>query len=93
MTRPLPPPLPPAERTVGQLIAEAIRLYGQRFWRALPLGLPLAAVDQIGLGQDSDIRVAVFALGAPALAAAYAPGSRCSRPHTWRSSGSSCRSP
>src|SRR5215210_5366240 len=39
MPKPLPPPLPPAERTVGQLVAEAIRLYGQRFWRALALGV------------------------------------------------------
>ena len=38
----LPPPLPPGERTVMQLVAETIRLYGDNFWRALPLGLPLA---------------------------------------------------
>jgi hypothetical protein len=44
-TSPLPPPLPPAERTVGQLVAETIRVYGAHFWSALPLGLPLAVVD------------------------------------------------
>lgn len=35
----LPPPLPPETRTVGQLIAEAIRLYGRRFWPSLALGI------------------------------------------------------
>ncbi len=45
----LPPPLPPHERTIGQLIAETIRLYGHRFWPALPLGLPLALVDQFAV--------------------------------------------
>ena len=34
-----PAALPPAQRTVGQLIAESIRLYGARFWTVLPLGL------------------------------------------------------
>ena len=27
-TGPLPPPLPPATRTVGQLVAEIVKLYG-----------------------------------------------------------------
>ena len=42
----LPPPLPPEDRTVGQLVAETIRLYGRRFWASLPLGLPLAVTGQ-----------------------------------------------
>jgi hypothetical protein len=37
--RSLPPPAPPEERTAGQLVGEALRLYGRRFWRALPLGI------------------------------------------------------
>src|SRR6478672_4175842 len=36
---PLPPPLPPETRTVGQLVAEALKLYGARFWPALALGI------------------------------------------------------
>ena len=39
----LPPPLPPAERTVGQLVAEAVNLYRRRFWPSLALGLGPAA--------------------------------------------------
>jgi hypothetical protein len=44
---PTPPPLPPESRTAGQVVAEAIRLYGRRFWRALPLGLSLATLNQL----------------------------------------------
>ena len=29
---PLPPPLPPETRTVGQLVAETLKLYGRHFW-------------------------------------------------------------
>jgi hypothetical protein len=35
---------PPEGRTVGQLVADAIRLYGRRFWRSLALGVPPAIV-------------------------------------------------
>jgi hypothetical protein len=45
---PLPPPLPPETRTVGQLVAETINLYRRRFWQSLALG-PAAAVTAIGL--------------------------------------------
>ena len=40
----LPPPLPPETRTVGQLVAESVRLYGARFWPSLALGFGPAAV-------------------------------------------------
>jgi hypothetical protein len=40
---PLPPPLPPETRTVGQLVAETINLYRHRFWPSLSLGLAPAA--------------------------------------------------
>jgi hypothetical protein len=52
--RQLPPPLPPETRTVGQLVAEAVRFYGSRFWASLALGVPpailavaLAPLDRI----------------------------------------------
>jgi hypothetical protein len=48
----LPPPLPPETRTVGQLVAESVRLYGARFWVSLALGFGPAAVglmrDELG---------------------------------------------
>ena len=41
---PRPAALPPRERTVGQLVAESIRLYGDRFVRALAIGIAPAAL-------------------------------------------------
>jgi hypothetical protein len=46
--RPLPPPLPPERRTIGQLVAEAIHLYERNFWRALALGVGPAATVAAG---------------------------------------------
>ncbi|MFN2467318.1 MAG: hypothetical protein ABR521_04195 [Gaiellaceae bacterium] len=37
--QPLPPPLPPERRTVGQLVAETLRFYGSHFWASLLLGV------------------------------------------------------
>jgi hypothetical protein len=45
--RPLPPPLPPEQRTVGQLVGEAIRAYGHNFWKALAIGIPVAVVNAL----------------------------------------------
>src|SRR6266545_887125 len=75
MPRPLPQPLPPEARTVGQVVAEAIRLYGRRFWPALALGLPLLVFDQLALGHSAGGRAAVFAAAAPCFATAYAAAS------------------
>ena len=59
-TRELPAPLPPEKRTVGQLVAETIRLYGDRFWRALPLGVPLAIADQLSVRQTAGVQMLVY---------------------------------
>jgi hypothetical protein len=40
------PRLPPESRTVGQLVAESIRLYGNRFFPSLALGLSVAVLNQ-----------------------------------------------
>jgi hypothetical protein len=45
--QPALPPLPPETRTVGQLVAETIRLYGSRFWRSLALGIAPAAAGVV----------------------------------------------
>jgi hypothetical protein len=71
-TRELPRPLPPGERTIGQLVAETIRLYGARFWYALPLGIPFAVIDELAIGRSAAERSVVLAVAAPFLAAAYA---------------------
>jgi hypothetical protein len=86
MSKPLPPPLPPESRTVGQVIAESIRLYGHRFWPALALGLPVTILDQVQLGQDAQGRALLYVLAAPLLAGAYAAASALIAPRTDRRS-------
>jgi hypothetical protein len=68
----LPPPLPPEKRTVGQLVAEALRLYGRHFWAALVLGVPLAASDLVAFDRSVAVRIAVLLAFAPVFTAAYA---------------------
>ena len=68
----LPAPLPPDQRTVGQLVAESIRAYGAHFWRALPLGLPLLAADQASVGRHmGGAQLLIFWGTTPLFAAAY----------------------
>jgi hypothetical protein len=66
------PALPPAERTVGQLVAETIRLYGDRFWPSLSVGI-LPAVLTVAFAFAP--RVAQLALsptvGAALLSVSY----------------------
>ena len=68
----LPPPLPPERRTVGQLIAESIRLYGQNFLRALPLGIVVGVVNELTAGADRPSVAATLLVTAPVFAASYA---------------------
>ena len=58
---PLPPPLPPETRTVGQLVAETINLYRRRFWASLALGLGPAAAA-VGLAAIPGWWALAFAL-------------------------------
>jgi hypothetical protein len=67
----LPAALPPGERTVGQLIAEAIRAYGHGFWRLLPLGVPLAVADQLCVKQPIGVQMLVYWAVLPLFVAAY----------------------
>jgi len=72
---PLPPPLPHETRPIGQVIAEAIRLYGQRFWPALALGIG-PAVTLVGVVFIPGWWDLAFALivGAPLMTASYIGG-------------------
>jgi hypothetical protein len=67
----LPPPLPPGERTVIQLVAETIRLYGDNFWRALATGLPLAVAYELMIGHTIDVQIAILCALAPVFSAAF----------------------
>jgi hypothetical protein len=70
-TRELPPPLPPEQRTIGQLVAEAIRLYGATFLRALPLGGIVAVANLLAVGQPRGVATVVLAAAAPVFTLGY----------------------
>ncbi len=63
--------LSPADRTVGQLVAETIRLFGGRFWPSLALGLVVATFDQLALGQDGRAQATLLVLASPFFTLAY----------------------
>jgi hypothetical protein len=67
----LPPPLPPETRTVGQLVAETLKLYGDNFWSSLLLGLSLLVINQVSAGRDTVLQAMILAAGAPLMAASF----------------------
>jgi hypothetical protein len=73
--KPLPPPLPPETRTVGQLVAETIKVYGDNLWASLALGISLTVISQITAGRETLVQVLVLAACAPLMAASYTGGS------------------
>jgi hypothetical protein len=68
---PRPAALPPGQRTVGQLIAESIRLYGARFWATLPLGLPFVGLDVASFHHSVGVQTLLLWAFGPLLTAAY----------------------
>src|SRR5215813_974117 len=69
----LPPPLPPETRTVGQLVAESIRLFGARFWSSLALGIGPGLLGIAAAELHGAVRVAVVVgVGPLVLASSYA---------------------
>jgi hypothetical protein len=68
---PLPPPLPPQTRTVGQLVAESIRLYGERFLPVLALGLSIAALDAVAVGRSLQHQTVLLWLFTPLITVSY----------------------
>lgn len=68
---PLPAPLPPETRTVGQLIAETIKLYGERFFPSLALGLSLAVLDVVAYGHSVGMQTLLIWAFGPLLAASF----------------------
>lgn len=71
-SQPLPAPLPPETRTVGQVVAESIKLYQAHVWGSLALGLSITAINQVSAGHRTIVQACVLALGAPLLSASYA---------------------
>jgi hypothetical protein len=52
-------------------VGETIRAYGDNFWRALPLGLPLAIADQLSVHHHQALQILVFLAVGPLIVAAY----------------------
>ena len=67
----LPPPLPPETRTVGQLVAETLKLYGAKFWPSLALGVSLTVINQITAGHSTPFQAVVLAACSPLMAASF----------------------
>ncbi len=83
--QPLPPPLPPETRTVGQLVAETLRLYGSRFWPSLALGLGPAIVAQLVVDRSRWEWFVGFGVAGPILfTAAYVGGALIAGPRRGR---------
>lgn len=81
--RDLPPPLPPAERTVGQVVGESIRAYGDQFWRLIGTGIPWAAADQAAATYHSLLaQIPIFWVAGPFITASYVYA--CARVHRVR---------
>jgi hypothetical protein len=68
---PRPAALPPETRTVGQLVAETIRLYSARFWAVLPIGLVFCAVDVASFDRSVTVQTLELWAFAPVFAAAF----------------------
>ncbi|MES1248269.1 MAG: hypothetical protein ABUS54_11430 [Actinomycetota bacterium] len=71
MAEPRPAALPPAQRTVGQLVAETIRLYGDHFWLGILLGLPFLLIDVVSLNRSVLVQTVVAWVLGPLVCAAY----------------------
>ena len=61
----------PADRTVGQLVADTIRFYGNRFFASLSLGLVVAVFGQIGIGSSRDVQGTLLVLASPLFTLGY----------------------
>jgi len=66
-----PAALPPGQRTVGQLVAESIRFYGERFGAVVLLGIPFLVIDVISLNSSVTTQTVVAWVLGPLVCAAY----------------------
>jgi hypothetical protein len=65
-----PVALPPAERTVGQLVGESVRFYGDHFWPSLALGVAPAVIAVVFKAVSRHVQLVVAPTGAGALVSA-----------------------
>ena len=67
----LPPPLPPETRTVGQLVAETLKIYGENVWRSLALGVSLMVINQVTARRETLVQAVLLAVASPLMAASF----------------------
>lgn len=68
---------------MGQVVAEAIRAYGDRFWQILPLGLAVVGVDAATLHHSVGVQTLILWAFAPVFAAAYVRAACVVRHEAW----------
>ena len=68
---------------MGQVVAEAIRAYGDRFWRILPLGLAVVGVDAATLHHGVGVQTLILWAFGPVFAAAYVRAACVVRGEPW----------
>ena len=78
-----PVALPPAERTVGQLVAETVRFYGDHFWQVLPLGLVIGALEMAALHRTVLVQTLILWAFAPVFSAAYVRAASLVHEKSW----------
>ena len=64
-------------------MAESIRNYGERFWKVLPLGLVLVAVDGASLHRGVGVQTLLLWAFGPLFAAAYVRAAMVVREEPW----------
>lgn len=83
MAEPRPAALPPAERTIGQLVAESVHFYGEHFWQVLPLGIVVVGVDAASLDRSLGVQTLILWAFGPLFAAAYVRAATVVRDTAW----------
>jgi hypothetical protein len=83
MAEPRPAALPPAERTIGQLVAESVHFYGEHFWQVLPLGLVLVALDTASLHRSVLEQTLILWAFAPVFSAVYVRAASIVQEQPW----------
>ena len=68
---------------MGQVVAETIRAYGERFWKILPLGLAVVGVDAVTLHHPVGVQTLLLWAFAPVFAAAYVRAACVVRDESW----------
>ena len=66
-----PEALPPERRTVGQLVAESIRFYGDHFWKVVVLGAAFVLLDGVSFNRSVAVQTVLLWACGPVLTAAY----------------------